>query len=62
MAVVLVCGKFHVTAMKLRGFRGPSYLEQPGREDRRPRRNSLVEASNDEEDTTNGDQGNSLGV
>lgn len=41
---------------------GLPYLEQPGREDRRPCRNSLVKAGNDKEDATNGDQGNSLGV
>jgi len=42
--------------------RGLPYLEQSGREDRRPSRNSLVKAGNDEEDATDGDQGNSLRV
>ena len=45
---------------EIQEFRRPPHLEQPGRENRRPRRKTFVDAGNNEEDTTNDDQSNSL--
>jgi hypothetical protein len=59
MPVVLVCGKYRVSATELQWSTGPPYVEQPGREDRRPRCDCLVNAGDNKENATDDNQGDS---